>query len=238
MRASWWSYTCCADQSGGSSASSRRCAGPTGTPSGRSPSRAATRWWWLSTGSAGIRSRLKRSTAALVLGPTPVSASSHARACGTGISARNSSDNSPRRSVTSRSTCWMRGAFCSGQVHGAMASCTSAVGASRTASQVGKRRLSSRNACPELRLVVRCESMDDTSSLSGSSSWKYGIGQPYAAQRRSWTRSANSRRASGLSMDAADGKPWALRLLLVFRCTHDLEESYGCARRCRTTRSA
>ena len=41
------------------------------------------------------------------------------------------------------------------------------------------------NARPESALRVRCDSSDEISSLSGSRSWKYGIGHPYAAQSRS-----------------------------------------------------
>ncbi len=105
--------------------------------------------------------------------------SSQSRASRTGSSARKSSDRSPpRRAVISRSTAWMRGAFCSGQVAGDTASCTSSTGASRTASQVGKRSRSCRKARPESRFLVRWESSEDTSSLSGSSSWKKGMGHP------------------------------------------------------------
>jgi hypothetical protein len=45
----------------------------------------------------------------------------------------------PRRSVIARRISWSRGAFCSGQVHGAIASSTSCVAASRTAAQSGNR---------------------------------------------------------------------------------------------------
>lgn len=77
-----------------------------------------------------------------------------------------------------RSTSWMRGPFCSGQVAAATASRTAAGGASRTSAQVGKRRRSSRKALAESALRVRCESSDETISSSGSRSWKNGIGQP------------------------------------------------------------
>ena len=96
------------------------------------PSRWATRWWWLSTGSAGMRSVEKDRTAALVLGPTPGMAASQARAASGGRSARKSNDSAPWRLRTSRSTCWSRGALASGQVTPRMVSSTSAASASIT----------------------------------------------------------------------------------------------------------
>ena len=110
------------------------------------PRRWATRWWWLSTGMAGRRRQLNSRVAALVFGPTPGRLSSQVRAAGMGISARKSRAQGasvPQRWLISRSTAWMRGAFCSGQVQARSACCTAAVGASRTASQVGKAARSS-----------------------------------------------------------------------------------------------
>ena len=114
----------------------------------------------------------KLSTAALVFGPTPGSSSSHERASGTVMPDSRSSDRPPTRSVMRRRMAWMRGAFCSGQVTPAMVASTSATGASRTASQSGQRRRSALKAAPDAAFRVRCDSSDDTNSLSGSRLWK------------------------------------------------------------------
>ena len=101
---------------------------------------------------------------------TVLPADLYARASGSGSSARNSRSSTPRRAVMAPSTSWMRGAFCSGQVTPASATCTSAGAASRRASQVAKRSRSRLNAACESALRVRCDSSDDTSSLRGSMS--------------------------------------------------------------------
>ncbi len=147
-------------------------AGPTSTLGPISPSRCATRWWWLSTGSAGMRSVEKDSTAALVFGPTPGMAASQARAASGSMSARKSSVRAPWRSRTSRSTCRMRGALASGQVTPRISASTSAVSASTRSAQSGKRARSALKARPDSALRVRCDSSEETSSLSGSRLWK------------------------------------------------------------------
>jgi hypothetical protein len=73
-----------------------------------------------------------------------------------------------------------RGAFCSGQVQDEIASSTSSIGASRTPSQDENFSRSCRKARALSRFFVRWERRDETSSLSGSRSWKYGIGHPYS----------------------------------------------------------
>ena len=76
------------------------------------------------------------------------------------------------------STSRMRGAFSSGHVTPAMAASISGTGASITASQSGKRARNALKARPDSALRVRCDRSDETSSLTGSRLWKYGIGQP------------------------------------------------------------
>jgi hypothetical protein len=59
-----------------------------------------------------------------------------------------------------------------------MAASISGTSASITASQSGKRARSALNARPDSALRVLCDRSDETSSLTGSRLWKYGIGQP------------------------------------------------------------
>src|SRR4051794_267874 len=157
---------------------------------GKRPRRPPTRWTWTSTGISGIP-QVKISTQAAVLRPTP------------GRSKRNSSDSSRGAvSVQSRSggspsrsrIAWIRGAFCRASPPGRIASSSSATGASRTSSQVGKRCRSAAKARSRLRSLVCWESTVLTSSAIGCPCGSAG-GTPYISRSRS--RIARTRRLSG-----------------------------------------
>jgi hypothetical protein len=131
---------------------------------GSSSRRMPTRLTWVSTGTSRMP-KLKSSTHAAVLRPTPGSAVSSARASGTLIVSRWSSVTG---SPMARRISWMRTDFCRCRPPGWIASSTSARGASRTASQEPKRSRRRRKATSRLRSFVDCDRTVRTSSSTGA----------------------------------------------------------------------
>ena len=168
----------CALQSSGSCARRIGCDGPTSTLLPIRPVRWATRWWWLSTGSAGMRSTLNERTAALVFGPMPGIASSQALASATGRSARKSRERPPRRSRDPAQDRLDARRLLLRPGHAGDGLLDLGDGGVDERAQSGYRARSALKARPESALRVRCESSEETSSLTGSRLWKYGIGQP------------------------------------------------------------
>ena len=76
--------------------------------------------------------------------PTPGSPTRKAIASSRSASASQSSVGSPSASGSSRSTCWIRGAFVGARPPGLIASSTTSTGASRTSTQVGSLRAAAR----------------------------------------------------------------------------------------------
>ena len=107
---------------------------------------------------------------------------------------RKSSLSSPRSSVIRRINACRRGALTSGKLTFAIVSCTSLVGASRTASHEPNRRKRLSYAAAVCSSRVRCERMISTSILIGSLLEKGST--PYFSVSRNVTSMAFADKAS------------------------------------------
>ena len=172
-------------------------------------------------GQGGQRRRLKRRTAALVLGPTPGRDSSQARASATGISARKSSESSPpRRSVMARRICWSRGAFCSGQVQGAIGGLDLGGRGVADARPVGEPGAELLEGAAGVGVAgpVREERGDELAQRVEVVEERDRA--PYSTQSRSWTRRALSR--SSLAVHPSTGHSSHFPVIVALARSHPM----------------